>query len=110
LPAASWEALANTNLSYFIGLDAEESLPELILSGDRNLTNGPDSAGPIRVVTSHDLPGWTGAIHGACGNVALADGSVQQWDGSGLHRGLTNALRLSAESRTNATLRLAMPE
>jgi hypothetical protein len=30
---------ANQNISYFVGFDADETLPQSLLSGDRNITN-----------------------------------------------------------------------
>src|SRR5690349_20860814 len=39
-PTRSWSVLANSNISYFIGLDAEEIVPELPLTGDSHLTSG----------------------------------------------------------------------
>src|SRR5260370_1198812 len=42
LPAKDFRTgLSNTNLSYFVGVDAEDPFPDMFLSGDRNLTNGP---------------------------------------------------------------------
>src|SRR4051794_15955646 len=38
--ASSFSNLALTNLSYFVGIDADETLPQTLLSGDRNVTNG----------------------------------------------------------------------
>lgn len=37
--------LANSNISYFVGLGADESKPQRILSGDRNITGGTLSNG-----------------------------------------------------------------
>ena len=61
-----------------VGLDADESRPQTILSGDRNITNGlPRSSGILSL--EPDRPaGWTAEIHIEQGNIGLADGSVQQ--------------------------------
>jgi prepilin-type N-terminal cleavage/methylation domain-containing protein len=37
-PAESWPKLANGQVSYFVGLDAAITLPQTLLSGDRNVT------------------------------------------------------------------------
>ncbi len=65
------------NLSYFAGLDADDSQPQAVLSGDANLiVNGrPTPAGMVNLATSPAA--WTKGRHGATGNVGFADGSVQ---------------------------------
>jgi hypothetical protein len=78
--ATTFEAgFRNPNLSYFVGLEADETRPGVILSGDRNLTsNGiPISPGLFRP-NGQDHLGWTKALHRGCGNIALSDGSVMQ--------------------------------
>jgi type II secretory pathway pseudopilin PulG len=77
--------LRNNNLSYFVGLDADETLPAMILSGDRNLvTNGVDAVPGLVVVTTKTTVGWSATMHKFAGNFGLADGSVQQGTGAGL--------------------------
>jgi prepilin-type N-terminal cleavage/methylation domain-containing protein/prepilin-type processing-associated H-X9-DG protein len=76
-----------TKISYFIGIDATETRPQSILSGDRNATGG--TAGNI---TSSPIQEWTdntanpvapangqfdAKLHNRQGNMALGDGSVQ---------------------------------
>ncbi len=67
------------NLSYFAGLDADDSQPQAVLSGDANLiVNGrPVPAGIANLAASPVT--WTKSRHGATGNVGLADGSVQSY-------------------------------
>jgi len=72
--------LANSNVSYFVGADATDTEPNLFLSGDRNLTNGPLSSTRLLTLTTNSAPGWTEGIHNLVGNVGLADGSVQTFD------------------------------
>jgi prepilin-type processing-associated H-X9-DG protein len=99
-PAINFNVLSNTNLSYFVGLDADETMPQMFLAGDRNLTiNGvPASAGLVNI-KSTDTIGWTSQMHQGQGNVALADGSVQGYTSTGLLRGAgqtgTNVMRLA---------------
>lgn len=109
-PAANFSTLANTNISYFIALDAEEVLPEFPLAGDRFLTTGHPTVQKILTIRSNDVPTWAGQGHQGGGNMALADGSVQQMNSAKLQEVVTNALRLNLEAHTNAILRLAMPE
>jgi prepilin-type N-terminal cleavage/methylation domain-containing protein len=74
-------ALDNVNMiSYFVGLDAEETRPQTILSGDRNVTGGTAAGikrswtGPTTVPDA----GWNKVIHISQGNLGLADGGARQ--------------------------------
>ncbi len=83
--------LANTNTSYFISLDAEDSRPNMLLAGDRNLTNGlPVTNGVLYLATNRPV-GWTHELHCLQGNAGLADGSVQQFAMPFLMRAVANA-------------------
>jgi prepilin-type processing-associated H-X9-DG protein len=104
LPAQDVGAgFSNTNLSYFVGLDAVETYPSMFLYGDRNLTNGLPIQDGILVLMPNRPVGWTHELHNRQGNVALADGSVQGW----------TSLRLSSAivgpPALGMTNRLAMP-
>ena len=100
-PAKSFETLSNSNISYFIGLDASEILLATFLAGDRNLTNDTLSSNGILEVTSESTAGWTREIHWLQGDVLLSDGSVQS---------LSNIKLGEALAGTGvATNRLAMP-
>lgn len=77
-PVLNFSDLNKTNSSYFIGLDAHETLPQTMLSGDRNITNGfLPKRGVLELTTNHPA-GFTDKIHIRQGNIALGDGSVQQ--------------------------------
>ncbi len=73
------------NLSYFAGLDADESKPQTILSGDRNVTGGGGyptaqwngTTPPPTLTTSIDAS-YDNTIHVNAGNIGLGDGSSQQ--------------------------------
>jgi len=67
----------NSNLSYFAGVDATETNSNMLLSGDRNLTNGLATKNGLLELTTNVPTGWTEKMHVIQGNVALADGSVQ---------------------------------
>lgn len=91
LPARVWTSLSVTNLSYFIGLDAEDTRPDMLLSGDRNLAvNGKLLSGVVALGTNSAVT-WTRAIHREAGNIGLADGSVQQVTTKQLHQQLRNS-------------------
>ncbi len=92
---------SNGNVSYFVGLDADETTPEMFIAGDRNVTNGTVLANGILTLTPGKRAGWTMQIHKGYGNVASADGSVRQ-----MTTGMLNTA--IAGSGTNM-MRLAMP-
>jgi prepilin-type processing-associated H-X9-DG protein len=93
--------LRNTNLSYFVGLDAIETDPQMILSGDRNVTGGTKASPNLLFVRTNHTLGWTKELHDLRGNVGLADGSVQQVNVPQLNQQMAAV--------TNAVVRLAIP-
>ncbi len=94
------------NLSYFVGLDADEAKPETIISGDDNFTVGKVrfNAGLLLLDTNSPVT-WTKGRHefggNYGGNIGLADGSVQGFS--------TPAFRAALIKTRIATNRLAMP-
>jgi prepilin-type processing-associated H-X9-DG protein len=100
--ANNFNSLKNENLSYFVGLDAEDVRPELLLSGDRNITNGLAPKRTILILPPDRPAGWTEAIHRDQGNIAFADGTVLSFTTLALR----NALRKTGDS----TNRIALPE
>lgn len=78
LPATSFTSLKNTNLSYFLGYNADYNQPADVLAGDRNLASLPNltfyngSGQPLR---------WSGIMHRFKGNVLFADGHVEELSG-----------------------------
>lgn len=102
---------SNKNISYFVGLEADETKPQMFLSGDRNIVD-PDTSNPVRPSTasaqitllgtnhvSTPTPGtgayYTNTMHNLAGNVAMGDGSVQQFSSSRLK----DALRSTDDAR-----------
>lgn len=76
----------NKNLSYFIGVNAQETMPQSFLSGDRNLTNST-SRKTINVSAyfsfgTNQATGWSKDMHQEQGDIAMGDGSVQQMSSS----------------------------
>jgi competence protein ComGC len=86
IAAKDFLKLANTNISYFLGPDANENLPQSILSGDRNITNGFAPKNGSFVLMTNQSVGWTKELHKYQGNIALGDGSVQQVDSARLQK------------------------
>ena len=92
----------DSNISYFVGLDADQTNPQMLLSGDDNFAVGgiPVKSGLLLLATNAPVS-WTAARHVRQGNIGLADGSVQQLTTDGLQQAL---------QRTGvATNRLAIP-
>lgn len=92
---------ADTNLSYFVGLDANVELPRTPLIGDRNITGGRRLANGIELFTTNDAVNWSQAMHRSEGNFGVADGSVQTLSSAKLRAALANT--------GIATNRLAIP-
>lgn len=99
----------NTNLSYFVSLDAKDISPEMFLSGDDNFLVGGNGGGyggtpvtpGILSLTTNTPVAWNDTRHLKQGNVGLADGSVQGFSSTALRKALANT-----GVETN---RLAMP-
>ncbi|MGA2245530.1 MAG: hypothetical protein ABSH48_11060 [Verrucomicrobiota bacterium] len=106
LPASSFRTLTARNISYFINLDANEMNPQDILLGDDNLTiRGIRVKSGLLLVSNHVSLAWTPERHRFCGNLVMADGSVQAANNRGLTAYLTNAI----PSTNGLSLRLAIP-
>lgn len=94
----------NSNVSYFVGAEARDTFPQMFLSGDRNLAfeNKPLLPGIFIWTSNRSSLSWTKAIHNACGNVGLADGSVRQFFES-------RKLAAAAADQSCETNRLVLP-
>jgi competence protein ComGC len=92
---------SNTNLSYFVGLVTNDSLPQMFLSGDRNITGGTRLVNGILQLTTNHVIGWGTDLHRSQGNIGLADGSMQGFS--------TAKLREASANTGVATNQLAMP-
>lgn len=104
--ATNMLSLQQSNVSYFVGLDANEENPSVMLSGDRNLqAKIPKMRGRILQLSTNDYLGWKKEMHWADvlaerrfsrnktpleerGTVVKADGSVHSLTTSGLQKAL----------------------
>ncbi len=91
-------AFNNNSISYFVGRDCEETQPQMFLAGDRNVygptaaamtgNNGYGYASGLQTLGTNTVTGtippygFSAKMHGASGDVALADGSVQKYSSS----------------------------
>jgi prepilin-type N-terminal cleavage/methylation domain-containing protein/prepilin-type processing-associated H-X9-DG protein len=106
LPAKSFALLSNSNVSYFVSVDAIETSPQMMLSGDRNIVvNGSPATPGLLILKSNDVVSWGTNIHNGQGSVGFADGSVQVVTSAGLTTINASAVR---NSGTNLS-RLAIP-
>lgn len=76
--AANFGVFCNSNLSFFVGIDATETNATMFLYGDHNITNGMPVRNGILNLRTKRPAGWTAEIHNKVGNICMADGSVQQ--------------------------------
>ncbi len=95
----AWQYFNNKQVSYFIGVDAAEGFPQMMLSGDRNIYSPPTALTAVPASYPNNgygnlnnstyslgtnwaaaavTPCWTDNMHSKNGNVLLSDGSVQQ--------------------------------
>jgi prepilin-type N-terminal cleavage/methylation domain-containing protein/prepilin-type processing-associated H-X9-DG protein len=97
----------NTALSYFLGTDADETRPQMLLAGDRSLTgaaplpafkwnNGNAVRGNVtdkaaNLKTDAQLRWDEKGMHQNAGNAALADGSVQSLSNGKLREQFVNS-------------------
>lgn len=93
--------LADTNLSYFINVDAVEENGFSLLSGDRNLTSKAPAGSRFVCLSGTSVIGWTMEMHQKKGNLCFADASV----GAFTNGAVASALRMPAR----VTNRLAVP-
>jgi len=67
------------NVSYFVGADAADTMPNMLLSGDDNLlVSGQPVKRRLLELPTNAPVAWSASRHVNQGNLCLADGSVQQ--------------------------------
>jgi prepilin-type processing-associated H-X9-DG protein len=98
-PADSFLTVNNTNVSYFININAGAREHETtILSGDRNIKGGINATQGGMLFKSDSSAFWDNNLHSRNGNILLTDGSVTNINNSALRRTLhgfvTNEMHL----------------
>jgi len=88
--AMSFEKLANTNVSYFVGLDSDPKRPLSIMAGDRNITR---ASGVVLQCNPSAPPQWVSGmgLHGDKGHVVFSDCHVEELDSAGLNNAVQRA-------------------
>ncbi len=89
----------NKALSYFVGMQADETRPQSFLAGDRNIV--ASNAAPARpLITASKITdlglqsnglAWDKNLHQEQGDICMGDGSVQQMSTSRLKNSLRDA-------------------
>ena len=92
-------ALNNSNVSYAVGLDADESQTNTILISDNHMTSSLPRKGSIIELSASNLVSWTPQLHGGGGNIGLADGSVQMLNNTGLWKQASTAMASAPTNR-----------
>ena len=88
LAAKDFSSLVDSNISYFLVVDAKEERPFMVLVGDRNLEGGqPAQNCPVADVkkctfefSKNEIPNarWSRTMHRGVGNVSIGDNSAHQ--------------------------------
>ena len=100
--AWTFDRLSNSNISYFVNVDASEARPQNVLTGDSNLEiNGKPVKSGLASIWTNDVVAWQPNRHVKSGNIGMADGSVQSATSLGLQSYFTQT--------GIATNRLAIP-
>jgi prepilin-type N-terminal cleavage/methylation domain-containing protein/prepilin-type processing-associated H-X9-DG protein len=93
--------LSDTNISYFVNIDATPEEASSLLCADRNLTNVQTAGSRFVIISNGTRIGWTKEIHSKRGNACFADGAVH---------GATNGWPLTiVRLPDGVTNRLAIP-
>jgi prepilin-type N-terminal cleavage/methylation domain-containing protein len=110
-PSANQVPFTNDlNCSYFIGVDAQETYPQMFLTGDHNMGNGNPPTAAFQTApnttpagssfkaalgtnftSGNAYAGWMDNMHTKQGNVGMADGNSQSWSRSRLQDALKNS-------------------
>ena len=102
----------NKSMSYFLGEEADESKPQYVLAGDRNIAygnyNNDEKKADYISFKKKDLAGnnvkklaaWTESLHEEQGDILLSDSSVQQATTAKLNRYISETGPQSAKQTT----------
>jgi len=103
------------NLSYVLGLDADETKPQTILTSDRNITKNGTAVNTVNTMMIFNGPapnteaGFDITIHRNQGNVGLGDGSAQQFSDGTVKKQVSASLSSGSGSTAAGTVTLLSP-
>jgi prepilin-type N-terminal cleavage/methylation domain-containing protein/prepilin-type processing-associated H-X9-DG protein len=110
--ATEWGSTAGLdNVSYFVGLTADEQKPLTILTGDANLSGGIGALEPLwskSALNSIDST-FDNTVHAGRGNIGLADGSVSTMTSQALKDHISAILADARLGDTNAIVQISLP-
>ena len=90
----------NSNVSYFVGLDADEKQPGSFLHGDRNIVGGITTKCGMNFglpnTAAWDASKHGSELHGPIGFLVIADGSVQGFTSLSLREALADLTKSNA--------------
>jgi len=87
----TFATLGRSNVNYFVGLDADETQPQMFLVGDDNLlVDGQLVTRGVWELTTNSVAAYTTMRHDRQGNVGLSDGSVQGYSSTRFRDALRN--------------------
>ncbi len=115
--ASTWDIFddnVSRYLSYFFCEEAMETMPQMILLGDKNICNKSNtrlssgrnqiSRGDVNMTGSNPNPKWDDKMHVSAGNIALSDGSVQQANNAALARQFDAAFQSTSSVNTSTNM------
>jgi prepilin-type N-terminal cleavage/methylation domain-containing protein len=91
LPAPTFAALQNENVSYFVAPLAQAGQSDSIVAGDRNISGTWSSGGSVLRIGSDNSPGWTHELHDGQGNLLFGDARVELLNNKGLLTALNDS-------------------
>ena len=106
--ATSWVGFNANNISYFVGVTALESFPQMILLGDHNVGQGtanqpaPSISWATTAVSWNTTMAWTfNDVHLKNGNYSLTDGSATQASVSAFQTAIVNDIQNAPMANAN---------
>jgi hypothetical protein len=80
--------LRDTNLSYFVNMDATKGDGSRLLCGDRNITNRARPGSRLVPLTRADTIGWTKEMHQEKGYLIFGDGRVDSFNNGSVRKAI----------------------